>query len=97
MTSSLLTVTPLTVDSVREVFKNTSDLITLYFYLNIPRDKSSDAATAAEYYVNHSRKHSKGRRIIWGLDQIGDTALADSIMSCAEPSTGMWSVYMNDI
>ena len=97
MTSSLLTVTPLTVDSVREVFKNTSDLSTLYFYLNIPRDKKSDAATAAEYYVNHSRVYRRGRRIIWGLDEIDDTALADSIMSCAEPSTGMWSVYMNDI
>ena len=97
MTSSLLTVTPLTVDSVREVFKNTSDLNMLYFYLNIPDDKSSDAATAAEYYVNHSRKYMRGRWIIWCLDKIGDTTLADSVMSCAEPSTGMWSVYMNDI
>ena len=97
MTSSLLTVIPLTVDSVREIFKNTSYLRRLYFFLDIPDDKSSDAATAAEYYVNHSRVHTRGRWIIWGLDQIGDTALADSIMSCAEPSTGMWSVYMNDI
>ena len=97
MTSSLLTVTPLTVDSVREVFKNTSDLRELCFYLNIPDDKSIDAATLAEYYVNHSRKYRRGRSMIWGLDEIGDTALADSIMSCAEPSTGMWSVYMNDI
>ena len=97
MTSSLLTVTPLTVDSVREVFKNTSDLRELCFYLTIPRDKRSDAATAAEYYVNHSRRYRRWRWIIRGLDQIGDTALADSIMSCAEPSTGMWSVYMNDI
>ena len=99
MTSSLLTVTPLTVDSVREVFKNTSNLRRLcIYYLNIPHYKSSDAAaTAAEYYVNHSRVYRRWRWIIWGLDQIGDTALADSIMSCAEPSTGMWSVYMNDI
>ena len=97
MTSSLLTVTPLTVDSVREVFKNTSDLRTLYFYLDIPDDKKSDAATAAEYYVNHSKEYWKGREIIWYLDEIGDTALADTIMSCAEPSTGMWSVYMNDM
>ena len=84
-------------DSVREVFKNTSDLSLLCAYLIIPLDKWSDAATAAEYYVNHSRKYRRGRRIIWGLDEIGDTALADSIMSCVEPSTGMWSVYMNDI
>ena len=97
MTSSLLTVTPLTVDSVREVFKNTSNLNMLYFYLDIPLDKWSDAATAAEYYVNHSKVHTRGRWIIWGLDQIGDTALADSIMSCTESSTGMWSVYMNNI
>ena len=97
MTSSLLTVTPLTVDSVREVFKNTCDLSLLCIYLGIPHYKSSDAATAAEYYVNHSRVHRRGTRIIWDLDEIGDTALADSIMSCAEPSTGMWSVYMNDI
>ena len=97
MTSSLLTVTPLTVDSVREVFKNTSDLNLLCIYLTIPDDKRSDAAAAAEYYVNHSSVYSRGIEIIWGLDQIGDTALADSIMSCAEPSTGMLSVYMNDI
>ena len=97
MTSSLLTVTPLTVDSVREVFKNTSDLRKLCLCLDIPHDKRSDAATAAEYYVNHSSVYRRGREIIWYLDLIGDTALADSIMSCAEPSTGMWSVYMNDI
>ena len=84
-------------DSVREVFKNTSDLSWLCLCLDIPDDKRSDAATAAEYYVNHSRVHTRGRWIIWHLDQIGDTALADSIMSCTEPSTGMWSVYMNDI
>ena len=97
MTSSLLTVTPLTVDSVREIFKNTSNLRGLTSWLGIPHDRTSDAATAAEYYVNHSRRYRKGRWIIWYLDQIGDTALADSIMSCAEPSTGMLSVYMNDI
>ena len=97
MTSSLLTVTPLTVDSVREVFKNTSDLTFLCLYLDIPHDKRSDAATAAEYYVNHSRVYRRGNGIICGLDVIGDTALADSIMSCAKPSTGMWSGYMNDI
>ena len=97
MTSSLLTVTPLTVDSVREVFKNTSNLSSLYFNLNIPPDKSSDAATAAEYYVNHNKTYRRGREIVWGLDMIGDTALADPIMSCAEPSTGMCSVYMNGI
>ena len=84
-------------DSVREVFKNTSDLNLVCAYLDIPDDKRSDAATAAEYYVNHSSVYSRGREIIWGLDVIGDTALADSIMSCAEPSTGMLSVYMNDI
>ena len=85
-------------DSVREVFKNTSDLNKLcIYYLIIPHDKRSDAATAAEYYVNHSRVYRRGRWIIYGLDMIGDTALADSIMSCVEPSTGMWSVYMNDI
>ena len=84
-------------DSVREVFKNTSDLNELCIYLGIPRDKWSDAAAAAEYYVNHSREYRRWRWIIRSLDQIGDTALADSVMSCAEPSTGMWSVYMNDI
>ena len=97
MTSSLLTVTPLTVDSVREVFKNTSNLRGLCYWLSIPGDKRSDAATAAEYYVNHSKMYMRGREIILCLDMIGDAALADSIMSCAEPSTGMWSVDMNDI
>ena len=32
----------------------------------------------------------KGRRIIWYLDFNGDTALADSVMDCAEPPPGMY-------
>ena len=89
MTSSLITVVPLTVDSVKGVMKKTRRFRGLCTWLGIPDDKRSSAATVAEYYVNHSREYRRGRRIIWSLDWIGDIALADSIMSWAEPSTGM--------
>ena len=35
----------------------------------------------------------KMRNMIWGLDSIGDTALADSVMEFAEPPAGMATQY----
>ena len=31
----------------------------------------------------------KGRKMIFNLDRIGDTSLADSVMDCAEPPAGI--------
>ena len=35
----------------------------------------------------------KGRKMVWYLDEIGDIALADSVMECAEPPAGCVYVY----
>ena len=91
--SSLLTATPFTVDNVRPIFEKTRDLKGLCYELFIPPDKRTNAATAAEWYVNHPRGARTWRRMIWGLDRTGDTSLADSIMDRAEPPAGVWCVH----
>ena len=37
------------------------------------------------------------RRMIWCLDYDGDTALADSVMDCAEPPPGMYVHTLGDL
>ena len=87
MSSSLLTAVPLSEGHLKNVFENTRDLRGLCRWLNIPDDKRT-AAGAVEYY-RQSTEPRKGRRMVWELDEIGDTALADSVMECAEPPAGM--------
>ena len=89
MLSSLLTVIPLSVDKVQALFEKTSNLTGLCSNLRIPRDKWGDAATAAEYYVNNDTGRRGRRWLIWWLDYIGDTDLANSIMEYAEPPEGV--------
>ena len=91
MLSSLLTVIPLSVDKVQALFEKTSNLTELCksYCLNIPDDKRGDAATAAEYYVNNDTGHRGWRWLIWFLDHIGDTDLANSIMEYAELPEGV--------
>ena len=80
---------------MQEVFEKTSDREKLCSYwLEIPDDKCGDAATAANYFVNHDTGYRRWRWIIWFLDSIGDTALADSLMDRAEPHAGVWIVFM---
>ena len=86
MSSSLLTAPPLSEGHSKNVFENTSNLSFLCFDLNIPSDKST-AADAVEYY-RRSTKPRKGRKMVYWLDWVGDTALADSVMECAEPPAG---------
>ena len=93
MSSSLLTVVPITVENVRPVLEKTSDLNDLCFHLGIPYNKRDDAATAADYFVNHATQRRSWKWIIWELDDIGDTDVAESIMENAEPSAGVWTVY----
>lgn len=79
----------LTVENVQAVFEKTSDREKLCCYwLEIPDDKCGDAATAANYFVNHVTGYKKWRWIIWFLDCIGDSALADSLMDHAEHHAG---------
>ena len=89
MLSSLLTVVPLSVDKVQALFEKTNNLARLCRYLEIPHDKCGDAATAAEYYVNNDTGRRGWRWLIWFLDSIGDTDLANSIMEYAEPPEGV--------
>ncbi|CAI8045690.1 hypothetical protein GBAR_LOCUS25273, partial [Geodia barretti] len=55
----------------------------LCIHLSIPDDKR-DVDSAVEYYVQ-STDPMKMRRMIFCLDRIGDTVLADSLMEYAEP------------
>lgn len=95
--SSLLTVIPLTADNVRDIFEKTSNLKKLcgFSLLNIPHDKCGNAATAAEWFVNHTSVKKTWRWMIYCLDFIGDTALADSIMDRAEPPAGVEGVSLD--
>ena len=93
MSSSLLTVVPITVENVRPVLEKTSNLKGLCIRLRIPDNKRDDAATAADYFVNHATQYKSWKSIIWKLDRIGDTDVAESIMEDAEPSAGVWTVY----
>ena len=89
MSSSLPTALPLTPEKARYVFDNTRDLGDLCYYLNIPNDKRNNAASASEHFIQ-STEPMKIRKMIWCLDCIGDTALADTVMECAEPPAGMY-------
>lgn len=94
--SSLLTVTPLTVNNVRPIFEKTQDLKQFCFQLNalFPHDKQKDAATAAEWYVSNATRTKSWRSVIYSLDWTGDTALAESIMNLAELHAGVWCVLI---
>ena len=86
---SLFTVRPPSKAALRHVFENTS-LSLLCTFLFIPRDKW-DVDSAVEYYIQSTRP-MKMREMIWVLDRIGDTGLADSLMEYAEPPAGMATV-----
>ena len=87
MSSSLFTAIPLSESHLKNVFENTSNLSRLCRTLNIPDDKSTTAG-AVEYY-RRSADPRKMRKMVWCLDFIIDTALADSVMERAEPPAGM--------
>ena len=89
MSSSLPTALPLTPEKARYILENTSNLGVLCVNLNIPHDKRNNAASASEHLIQ-STKPMKVRNMIWYLDYIGDTALADTVMECAEPPAGMY-------
>ena len=95
MSSSLLTVVPFTVENVRPVLEKTRNHHNLCHYLLIPVNKRDDAATAADYFVNHATQRRSWKWIIWDFDRIGDTDVAESIMENAEPSPvcGLCTLY----
>ena len=68
---------------------NTRYLSSLCHWLSIPDD---DAITAADHYYQSTRAR-KVRRLIFCLDMSEETALANSLMDCAEPLAGMYCIY----
>ena len=92
MTSlSLLTEHPLSEDRLKNIFENTRDLYRLCLYLNIPHDKRTVAGAVESYSM--SGDPMKGRKMIFYLDVMTDTSLADSVIECAEPPAGTY-MYM---
>ena len=94
MSLSLFTALPPSKATLRNVFENTRGLLYdrgLCDYLHIPDDKR-DVDSATEYYSN-STDERKMRKMIFNLDNMGDTALADSVMEFAEPPAGMATQY----
>ena len=89
MSSSLPTALPLTPEKARYLFENTSHLGDLCICLNIPDDKRNNAASASEHFIQ-STEPMKGRNMVYCLDINRDTALADTVMECAEPPAGMY-------
>ena len=89
MSSSLPTALPLTPEEARTIFENTRNLKLLCGYLNIPDYKWNNAASASEHFIQ-STQPRKGRNMVFWLDDIGDTALADTVMKCVEPPAGMY-------
>ena len=89
----LFTALPPSKATLRNVFQNTRHLIGddgLCRWLHIPDKRDVDSAT--EYYSN-STDQRKMRKMIFSLDKMGDTALADSVMEFAEPPAGMATQY----
>ena len=89
MSSSLPTALPLTPEKARYVFQNSKNLGVLCLNLNIPDDKRNNAASASEHFIQ-STEPMKVRKMVFWLDFYGDTALADTVMECAEPPAGMY-------
>ena len=88
---SLLTALPPSKATLRNVFENTRNLSGLCYWLNIPYDKW-DVDSAVEYCAQDTDQ-MKMRKMIFNLDMMGDTALADSVMEFAEPPAGMATQY----
>lgn len=83
---------PLSPDRLRNVFEKSKDLWTLCVRLKIPDDKRNDAESATQYY-SQSKALRKARKMIFWLDKIGETDLAETVMECAEPPVGMCIFY----
>ena len=88
MSSSLPTALPLTKGHVQNVFEKTKNLDILCIHLNIPLDESRTVSSAVQYY-SQSTDPRRARKMVYRLDWNGDTALADTVMECAEPPTGV--------
>ena len=89
MSLSFFAALPPSKATLRKVFENTRNLIGLCTLLSIPDERDVDSAV--ECYVQ-STDPMKMRNMIFWLDWIGDTVLADSLMEYAEPPAGMATI-----
>ena len=87
MSSSLPTALPLTKGHVQNVFEKTKNLGDICDDLDIPLDKRT-VSSAVEYYSQRTDPR-RARKMVFCLDWNGDTALADTVMECAEPPAGV--------
>ena len=79
---------PLNVHNVASVLRTTANLPRLADLLGIPDDKCTNPLTAAEWWVSNGPDR-RWRRIIYRLDVVGDTAIADELMPYSEPPSGV--------
>ena len=57
--------------------------------LGIPRDKCINPLTAAEWWMRKNNQDRSWRSIIWNLDYLEETELADELMPYSEPPSGV--------
>ena len=91
MSSSLPSALPLTKGHLQNVFEKTKNLNVLCNGLNtgvvvIP---SIMSVSSAVRYYSQDKGPRRARKMVYCLDMNGDTALADTVMECAEPPAGV--------
>ena len=84
---SLPTALPEDIARLKNVFVKTKNLSHLHNTFNIPVNKRDIDSTVQ--YFSMSTDPRKMRKLIFRLDENGDTFLADSVMEYAEPPAGM--------
>ena len=86
---------PLNNYNVEQIFKtvsltissSSSGGITLGWWLDIPSSPRSDPVAAAEDYIEG--RHHSWRRIIWYLDRVDKTSVANELIPYSEPPAGV--------
>jgi len=58
------------------------------WWLGIPEEHFTDPLSAASWWVRHG-KDRRWRKIIYHLDHVGETGLADELMPYSEPPSGV--------
>ena len=79
-------------ENVATVFKTgvltKRGVFSFYWWLGIPDNIAKDPLSAAYWWVRHGEDR-RWRRIIFALDDAGETAIADELMPYSEPPSGV--------
>ena len=83
---------PLNNYNVEQIFKTVSLTtsrygVTLGDYLGIPSSHHSDPVSSAESYIKGP--HHSWRRIVYSLDEVDKTSVADELIPYTEPPAGV--------